>query len=335
MSHHRGMTDDRDVDSAPTPTRTRSWTTAGIGDAAFAALADGLAASELWSLLLDVFARRAGRRSPASVLQQWERDGFTRPAPIDQRTFVALDGHLLAAADAHGFASIELSPLAPLGACSVVGLGSQHRIVSALRGTEVVADPTNLLALECARRLRAGATSDTPQPVVRLATCHRCVRAQKVPNIPHFAQHFRIFCLASAGHERKDHQFVTTALIEQIETQLAALDRLEAHGYAFADRRVKVLATDARAALGDRVADALRRQNPHVPVTREPLEHAYYDGGLRFMISTRAPNGQDYPLIDGGAFNWLGRLTSNQKLVFVASGMGAQLAAAAFRARPR
>lgn len=286
--------------------------------AAHAALAQGLAASEVWSLLLDVLARRAAERTPPAILRQWERDGFTRPAPIDQRTLVALDGHLLAAAE--GFEAIELSPLAPLGSCSAVGPTSQNKLVSALRGTEVVADPTNVLALECARRLR-----QQPNGVVRLATCHRCVRAQELPKKPGFARHFRIFCLATAGRERKDHAFLVESLVEHVVTQLAALDRLEAHGYSFPDRSLKVLATSARAPLGDRIADAVRG----VPVVREVLDHPYYDG-LRFMISARTPAGDDLPLIDGGAFDWLGKLTSNKRLVFVASGMGAQLAASVF-----
>ena len=150
----------------------RRWTTAGIGEEARAALASGLPPSAVWSLLLDVLARRAARRTSPDILRQWERDGFTRPAPVDQRTLAALDATLLGAAEA--FEAVELSPLAPLGACSVVGLGSQNRVVSALRGTEVVADPTNVLALECARRLR-----ERPRGVVRLATSHRCVRAKE------------------------------------------------------------------------------------------------------------------------------------------------------------
>lgn len=297
----------------------RSWTTAGIGDAAYAALSQGLPASEVWSLLLDVLARRAGQRAPADLLRQWERDGFTRPAYIDQRSLVALDGHLLAAAEA--FEALELSPLAPLGACSVVGLASQNKVVSALRGTEVVSDPTNVLALECARRLREDASQQ-----VRLATCHRCVRAQELPKRPGFAPHFRIFCLVTAGRERKDHAFVVEALAEHITTHLAALDRLEQHGYAFPDRSVKVLATTTRAALGDRIAGAVRG----APVVRELLEHPYYNG-LRFMISTRSSLGDEIPLIDGGAFDWLGKLTSNRRLALVASGMGSQLAAYLFR----
>jgi hypothetical protein len=297
----------------------RQWTSAGLDQAAHAALSRGLAASELWSLLLDVMAQRAAARTPADLARQWERDPFVQPSSIDQRTLTALDGHLLAAA--HQFEALELSPLAPLGACSVVGLASQNKIVSALRGTEVISDPTNVFALECARRLRRD-----PTRVVRLATCHRCVRAQQVPKQPGFAQHFRIFCLATAGREAQDHAFLVAALAEHIQTHLSALDRLEQHGYRFNERRLRLLATDARAALGDRIAATVS-----IPVQRDRLEHPYY-GGLRFMIQVRTRDGADIPFVDGGTFDWVGKLAANHRLVFVASGMGAQLAAYLFRA---
>jgi hypothetical protein len=299
---------------------SRHWVRDGIDEAAYAALADDLAASELWSLLLDVLERRALQRSPPDLLRQWSRDLFTRPAAIDQRTLVALDGHLLAAASA--FEAIELSPLAPLGVCSRTGLASQNKVVSALRGTEVVSDPTNVLALECAHRLRIDPLRD-----VRLATCQRVVRAQAQPKRPGFSQHFRIFCLASAGRARASHGFLVEALIEHIRTHLAALDLLEKHGYGFPGRRVRLLATDARAPLADRIAEGL---GGDTPIARAPLQHAYYDG-VRFMIDVDGPDGAAVPLIDGGAFDWLGALTSNHKLEFVASGMGAQLAATLFR----
>lgn len=299
----------------------RSWPIAGIGKEAFDALAEGLSASELWSLLLEVLERRATSRTPAQLLQQWERDGFVQPAYIDQRTLVELDALLLAAAAP--FEALELSPLAPLGSCSVVGLASQNKIVSALRGTEVLSDPTNVLALECARRLRRD-----PGLVVRLTTCHRCVRAQEVPKQPGFAQHFRIFVMVTAGRERQDHAFVVEALLEHVRTHLGALDRLEQHGYDFPDRSVTILATAARAALGDRIAAALNGNGARV--VRAELQHPYYHG-LRFMISARSTNGDQLPLIDGGAFDWVAQLTSNRRLVLVASGMGAQLAPYLYR----
>jgi hypothetical protein len=297
----------------------RSWTHAGVGDEAYDALARGLTHSELWSLLMGVMEQRATSRSFSDLMSQWERDRFTTPAYIDQRTLNELDSHLLAAASA--FEAIELSPLAPLGVCSVVGLASQNKIVSALRGTEVVSDPTNVFALECSRRLKKD-----PTQVVRLATAHRCVRAQEVPKLPGFAQHFRIFCLATAAREAPNQATTVDGLVEHIRTYLAALDRLEQHGYSFAGRRLRVLATKERAALGDRIAAAITA----IPVERTLLDHPYY-GGLRFMIFVRPPNGDEAPLIDGGAFDWVAKLASNGRFVFLASGMGSQLVAFLFR----
>jgi hypothetical protein len=297
----------------------RHWTHAGIPEAAYAALAQGLAASELWSLLLGVAEQRAARRSAAQVLQQWEKDRFVVPAHVDQRTLNHLDSHLLAVASA--FEALELSPLAPLGSCSAIALASQNKIVSTLRGTEVVSDPTNLLALESARRLRLNG-----RQTVKLTTNHRCVRAQPVPNHPGYAAHFRQFCMTTAGHERKDQAFLVESLSEHIQTHLSALNRLEQHGYSFADRTLKILATPERKALGERVASSVGG----IPVVFETLAHDYYDG-LRFMLSARSPGGEHMPLIDGGAFDWLRKLTSNDKLVFVASGLGSQLAAYLYR----
>lgn len=298
---------------------TRAWTTRDLDPAAFEALAQGLPASKVWTLMLEVFAQRAARRTPRDIIDQWRRDGFVRPSPIDQRTLIALDGHVLAAAEA--FEAVELSPLAPLGSSSVVALASQHKLVSASRGTEVVADPTNALALAVAERVRRDATRP-----VHLATCHRAVRAQAVPKLSGFAQHFRIFCLASGGPERADRGFLLEALALHIRTHLRALDRLSQHGYEFPERQVTLLAEPSHVAVAERLAAGLAGER----VAHEPLTHRYYQG-IRFRIDVRGTTGGAIPLIDGGAFDWLGTLASNRRLVFVASGMGTQLIAHAFR----
>jgi hypothetical protein len=299
-------------------TMERSWARMGLADAAYTALASGLAASDLWSLLLGVIEQRAAQRTATTVKQQWEHDRFVSPAYIDQRTLNALDGHLLA--NAVQFEALELSPLAPLGACSAIGLASQNKIVSTIRGTEVVSDPTNVLALESARRL-----AQNPTQIFKFATSHRCVRAQPIPKGSGYAAHFRMFCMSTAGHEQKDHGLLVEALTEHIRTHLSALDLLEQNGYAFPGRSITILATPAREPLGRRVASAAG-----VPAVFRTLEHDYYDG-LRFMINAGSIAGESIPLIDGGAFNWLGKLTANQKNVFVGSAMGAQLAAYLFR----
>ena len=67
-----------------------------------------LPASRLWSLLLEVAESRVAARRAGELAEQWDRDRFVQPSPVDQRTLVTVDQHLLAAAAA--FESIELSP---------------------------------------------------------------------------------------------------------------------------------------------------------------------------------------------------------------------------------
>lgn len=297
----------------------RSWVHDGLPAEAWEALAAGLPASRLWSVLLRVLEARAGSRTASDVCAQWGRDRFVQPCQVDQRSLHEVDGHLLAAAT--GFEAVELSPLAPLGVCSAVALASQNKIVSTARGTEVVSDPTNVLALECARRLRKNGESQ-----VRLASSHRCVRAQAVPKPSGFAAHFRMFCLVSAGHERENREFLCGALAEHINTHLAALERLERHGYLTRDRKVRLLATAENVQLAQRVAAGV-----NATVHHQVLSHPYYDG-IRFMIDVTG-QGTEIPLVDGGAFDWLRKLCSNNKLTFVASGMGSQLVAHLLRPR--
>lgn len=301
------------------------WARAGLDAAAQAALAQGLTGSQLWSLLLGVAEQRAAAKSPAGVMRQWAGDRFVAPCAVDQRTLLALDNALLRVAQ--GFEAIELSPLAPLGTCVAVAPVSQNRIVTALRGTEVVSDPTNVLALICADRLRTDAKLQ-----VRLATSQRCVRAQAVPPRSSFAAHFRLFCLASAAHEQADHAFAVDAAVEHLVVHLDALDALEAVGYTFGRRIVKLLASDARRHLAQRMHERLLASRPGTAIEHAPLASAYYDG-LRFMVDVHTATGERVPLIDGGLFDWLHRLAGNRKLSLVASGLGSQLAATLCRTR--
>lgn len=263
--------------------------------------------------------QRAADRAPREVLEQFRRDPFSASGLVDQRTSVAIDHELLAAASE--FEAVELSPLAPLGTTSSVALTDQNRVVSALRSTEVVSDPTNVLALQSALRLRAA-----PGQAVHYATSHRVVRAQPVRSSPHHSQHFRLFVLTSAGREQKDHGFTLQALRQQVGAVLAGLNRLERAGYAFGARRIEVLTTPERASLGDRLAAA-----SGLPSRRSPLDHAYYSGGLRYKIWLTTAQGVELPVVDGGAFDWVAKLTSNRRTVFVATGLGSQLLPLLFR----
>ena len=91
------------------------------------------------------------------------------------------------------FVGTELSPVAPLGTCAAVGATDQNRIVSTVRTSEVVSDPTNVLALEAARQRSVAGE-------VHLAAHHRVLRAQRFA--PGNAAHFSLFALVSSGRDR-------------------------------------------------------------------------------------------------------------------------------------
>jgi hypothetical protein len=295
----------------------RAWTLRGIDAKTMRQLTKEMPATELWSLLLGVIEQRASTRAMAAVADQWRDDRFVQPAVVDPRVSLRIDQHLFAVADS--FEAIELSPLAPLGTSSVLAPTSQNRVVSTVRGTEVVSDPTNVLALECARRLREDATQ-----IVKFASSHRCVRAQPFPKLPGFAAHFRMFCLATAGHETKDQAFTVDALADHIGTHLRSITTLRQNGYALSAPSVTLLSTQARRSLSDRIASRLL----DVTVKHEVLTKPYYNG-LRFMINVAGSAGE-IPLVDGGAFDWVAKLAANRKLVFVASAIGSQLLAHLF-----
>lgn len=267
--------------------------------------------------LLAMCRAQAARRRPADVFAQYLRDGFVEPAPLDQRLVHRLDGYALDAASA--FEAMLLSPVAPLGVCSTIAPTSQDRTLSALRGTEVVSDPTNVLALECARRLKAD-----PGSTVRLCTVHQVLRAQALPPVKGFTRHFRLFALASAGRGRADDGFEIEAVVEHVSVFDRLFDAVAAIGCAVRGREARVMTHPGADTLGHRVASALSTALPHVKVVRAPFEAAYYDG-LRVLFGAEAPEKGWIPLADTGRFDWAARLTANRKQRFVASGTGTQL----------
>ena len=169
----------------------RVW--AALPPGARSVLSDGLSPTDLQTLLLDLVRTRAARVDPARVLRRWSDDRFVRPAGADPRSLARLVANAWQLLPDE-FIGVELAPVAPLGTSAAVAQVDQHRIVSTVRGTEVVSDPTNVLALEAARRRRLSGAD------VHLATHHRVLRAQRFA--PGMAAHFGLFALVSSGRDR-------------------------------------------------------------------------------------------------------------------------------------
>jgi hypothetical protein len=277
--------------------------------------------SETTPALLALARRQAARRRPADLLSQWERDLYVAPSVLDGRTTHAIDGLGLAAAEA--YEALVLSPVAPLGSCSVVAPTSQDRTLYANRGTEVVADPTNVLALECARRLRTD-----PKATQRLCTIHQVMRCQPFPPGKGFTRHFRLLALVEAGPARAEDGFEVEAFGRAIETFVRVCERGAALGYRVPACELLVRTAAGHEVLGERVATRLGATG--LPIQREALESPYYDG-VRVLFNVRASEGETIPLGDVGRFDWVARLTTNRRMRMVAAGFGLQLLPLRFR----
>jgi hypothetical protein len=213
--------------------------------------------------------------------------------------------------------------------CSRLAPTSQDRTLSAARGLEVVSDPTNVLALECARRL-----ARDPGGEVRLATVHQVLRAQALPPKTGFSRHFRMFALAEAGPGRAEDGFE----IEAIARHVAIFERIFAAaselGCGVPERRATLFHDERRAVAAERLRARLGRDFPQVGFATERFESRYYTG-LRVLLGATSTEGKHVPLADTGAFDWVARLTSNARQRFVASGLGLQLLPILFRSPSR
>ena len=279
--------------------------------------------SETTPVWLEVARRQARRREPKDLLGQYDSDGFVQPSALDLSLSVRLDAMALEAAEA--FEGVLLSPVAPLGVCSALAPTSQDRTISAARSLEVVSDPTNALALECARRLRRRPTED-----VRLCTVHQVLRAQPVPDRPGHSRHFRMFAMAEAGPGRAEDGFELDAIVRHLSVFDRFFESAGDLGLRFPQRRAIVLTTSERDVLGERAARALASTLPQVAVVRERLTSRYY-GGVRVQFGAHTRTGEFCPIGDLGVFDWAAQLTANRRQRFVASGLGIQLAPLLFR----
>ncbi|MDQ7876376.1 hypothetical protein Q9R08_00160 [Microbacterium sp. QXD-8] len=268
--------------------------------------------------LLAAARSEAGKRRPSDLLAQWAVDPTVRPSPVDLRTSVAYDSLALEAATE--YEALLLSPVAPLGAVSVLATGSQDRILSTIRGTEVVSDATNVLALECAARLRRDAAEH-----VRLCTVHQLLRMQPMGQDNGRTKHFRLLMLADAGVGLPEDGFEVAAVVAHLRVYRRLLESAaETHGLAWQRPVVVVRSNDVLPAIGPRVRTALEGTLPDVAIREESLESRYYHG-LRVGYGVHDRVGSFQEIVDIGVFDWAAQLTSNRRHRYVASAIGLQL----------
>jgi hypothetical protein len=288
-------------------------------------LSTRLAPTDLQSLLLEVHARVAAAVTPARLLAQYRESRFVAPSPVSPRALVEVD-RLAWSLLPDGYEPLELSPLCPLGTNSAVAPVSQHKVVSTDRTSEVVADSTNVLALECAVR-RHDPAARRREPV-RLAASHRLTRAQQFGGARSWA-HFRVLSLVAAGRDEGDTRFETRALVEQIAFCARLVEGAAALGRAFGGLRIAVTdVTDGALTdtLETRVLAPLRERFPAARCHLAPERTAgrgYY-GRVCFKLYATNESGDELELADGGDTSWTRTLLGDEKERLVVSGLGVE-----------
>lgn len=296
---------DPDGRSAPPGANAVERVWGAVGTGAREALERGLSTTDLQTLLLDVARTRASSVSASTLARRWAEDRFVRPSSVDPREVMRLE-HGLWTALPSSFVGVDLSPVAPLGTCAAVAPVDQNRILTTARMSEVVSDPTNVLALEAAARRRHA----TPREEVHLATSHRVLRTQRFE--PGMSQHFRLFALVSSARDRGSGSTETSLLLAHLRFWCHAL------AAACPGRAVTIEVS----ALGDpliedRLADSVLPAlvpPPNVALRADPERQrarGYYVGGaLRVEVA-----GDEGPLEvgDGGLTDWTAQLLHDAK----------------------
>ncbi len=279
-------------------------------------LVDNLTLSELNTLLLEVFRQKADKIKPSTLFARYLNNRFVEPPLLDPLELHKTRLQILELAHRQGFIPVELSPLAPLGCCSAMAPVDQNNIVTALRGTEAVSDPTNVLTLEAASRRRKN-----PDKEMHLCCIHRAVRAQSFDN-PNFSAHFELYCMVSADRDRGNLSFEKTMLKRHLQFYLALLDKLTPKSELSI---VLIPFTNGiNKDLFFTIAEYIIKSITEYPVSiKETEEKLCYYQGLRFNILIHK-SGEEHMIIDGGFTDWTQQLLNNKKERLLTSGLGVE-----------
>ena len=269
-----------------------------------------LSGSDLTSLLLAVQRRRAAQITPADVLRTYGANRFCAAAQAEPAEYCRLEAALLTLAKEQGMETVLLSPCAPFGSCSTFGCVDQNNVLTALRGTEMLADPSNVLALRVAQRIRQedGGT-------LRCAACARVVRGQAFDG-EGYLPHFGLFCAVSGGGSGED--WAAAELKKHLSFYCAALRRQEG---------ITVLVQQRQGGAGERAifqtAETLVREAfPQASVeTEENRTGSRYYRGLSFKIFLER-QGERFEVADGGFTDWMEQLLERKNSPCLISGMG-------------
>lgn len=279
----------------------------------------GLSGSELTSTLLTEMRRRSRTMSASTVKRRFENDRFTRTSIADPASIRRLET-ILAAHFPPGTEEMALSPLAPFGAHAAVAGVDQNRVVSTIRGNEVAADPTVVLAVEASRRRSSLLVDDpTSTELVCLAAFQRVTRAQQFEGKRSFA-HFQLAGMVSAGRDTGNEGFERTAISLHVAHIAEALT-------AIGCERIEILVTDFTGGKLGSVMEAVAASTATNTVAvvafpdRTRARNYYTDCAIEVRVEIA---GEWVEVGDGGMVDWSQRLVASRKERMMTSGVSVE-----------
>ncbi|HXB95425.1 MAG TPA: hypothetical protein VNU70_09715 [Puia sp.] len=294
-------------------------------------LADRLSGSDLNSLLLEVFRRKASAMKPAELVAHHRQNRLVQPSEGDMVALLEMELSVLQYFREHGFRPVELSPVAAFGSCSGVATVDQQKVISAVRNTEIVADATNVLALHIAARLRED--PGDREGVARLCTVHRHVRTQPIAG-KGYTPHFKIGCLVNSGLDKGNYEFECQSLEEQLSVMTRVLrERIGIGQFRLLlkrrggneGRKQRRGGYDGGRSLIDVVCEHLSKTMKDLEIALEdqPVPNDYYKG-IQFKLLVPF-GGRELDIADGGFVDWTQRMLENRKERLLISGFGLEL----------
>lgn len=285
-------------------------------------LANDLTGSELTSLLIEVLSRKTHQMSPADLLRVYQQNRFVKPADVDVMGLRALEDQAFRLFNTAGFTPLELSPVAPLGSCSVVATADQKKVLSATRQTEVVADATNALALHIAT-LRQTESRERVAKQLRFSTIHRHIRTQTIPDLPGMRPHFKIACFVTAGRDVGNYAFERKALAEHF-TLMASFIRGILHFDTLRFRLYPRKGYPDPVRFVNQVGQHLSQTNLPVEVMTDALNENNYYKGLQHKVTVTVGT-EIVDIGDGGFVDWTQQLLQDKKERLLTTGIGIEL----------
>lgn len=274
--------------------------------------------SDLNSLLLKMNQIHAGDISPADIVKAFSANRFSTPSEIDPLEYHLLETEFLLLAQKNSINGILLSPAAPLASSSAFGCVDQNNVVSAARGVEILSDPTNMLAIIIANKLKNNEVCNKT-PIHYCATT-RVLRAQQFPKSKKYTSHFGVFCIVSSGKDSGSYTCEKSLLVKQLSYyKQLLLEKYSAKLTVTLRKRSGYIDGDG---FFDSMTQLFSDELPDVPISLDlAREDNNYYKGINFQLFMDSGN-ESIEIGDGGFVDWIQRMTGNKKERCLISGIG-------------